>query len=82
MALEIPVIATNVGGPPEIIKDGREGYLAEPRNARAWAQAIMELTRDRKRSHEMGLAGRQRVEEAFTREQHVSHMLDVYRSAL
>jgi glycosyltransferase involved in cell wall biosynthesis len=81
MALEVPVIATNVGGPPEIIKEGQEGYLVEPRNAQGWAEAIMELAGDRKRSREIGLAGRRRVEEAFTREQHVSRMLEVYRSA-
>src|SRR6202011_1410755 len=31
MALGVPVVSTNVGGPPEIIEDGREGYLLPPR---------------------------------------------------
>jgi len=31
MAAGVPVIATNVGGPPEILSDGQEGYLLAPR---------------------------------------------------
>ena len=40
MAMEKPVIATNVGGPPEIIVDGKTGLLLEPRNVEAISSAI------------------------------------------
>ena len=45
MALGVPVVATNVGGPPEIVEDGREGYLVAPREPAAWAQAIRRYRR-------------------------------------
>jgi glycosyltransferase involved in cell wall biosynthesis len=40
MALEVPVLATNVGGPPELVRDGREGYLLPPDEPAAWAEAV------------------------------------------
>lgn len=81
MAMEVPVIATNVGGPPEIIRDGREGFLLAPREPRAWADAIRSLTEIPRRL-QMGRAGRRRVEQAFTVERHVAAMLDLYERAI
>src|ERR1019366_3208155 len=82
MALGVPVIATNVGGPPEIIEDGREGYLLPPREPRAWALAISRLAQDPQLAQRMGRAGRRRVEAAFTVGHHVAAMVDVYERAL
>lgn len=82
MAMGVPVIATNVGGPTEIIQDGREGYLLAPREPLAWAQASRRFAEDSRRGEEMGRAGRRRVEEAFTVEHHVTSMLDVYERTL
>ena len=82
MALNVPVIATNVGGPPEIIRDEREGLLVEPRDPQAWAQAVRSVTDEPQRGWEMGRAGRRRVEEAFTLDHHVQSILDVYERTL
>jgi glycosyltransferase involved in cell wall biosynthesis len=82
MALEVPVIATNVGGPPEIVRDGREGYLLDPRDPAAWAERIAALLGDPGGSRAMGLAGRARVEAQFTVAHHVEQVLDAYRSVL
>ena len=82
MALGVPVIATNVGGPPEIIEDGREGYLLPPDAPMAWAHAIRRILESTDRGVEMGLAGRRRVEQAFTAERHVAAILDVYERAM
>ncbi len=69
MALGVPVLATNVGGPPEIIEDGREGYLLAPgdpaRLGPARSPSIAE--RPGPAAAELGRAGRARVEQAFTR---------------
>ncbi len=81
MALEVPVIATAVGGPPEILTDGREGLLVAPRDPGAWAQAIGVLAADPERRHAMGAAGRRRVQEAFTTAHHVAAVCEVYRRA-
>jgi len=78
MAMGVPVVATNVGGPPEIVEDGREGYLVSPREPGAWARAIRHIADEPERGAEMGRAGRRRVQEAFTVDHHVATMLDVY----
>jgi glycosyltransferase involved in cell wall biosynthesis len=78
MALGVPVIATNVGGPPEIVENGREGQLVPPREPPAWSRAIRRLAEDPELASRMGRAGRLRVEQAFTVERHVTAMLDLY----
>ncbi len=82
MALGVPVVATSVGGPPEILEDGREGFLVEPRRPRAWAEAIRRLAEDPRRTEEMGREGRRRVAEAFTVDRHVGAVLEAYERAL
>jgi L-malate glycosyltransferase len=82
MALSVPVIATNLGGPPEIVRDGQEGFLVEPRDPGAWAAAIGRLAEHLEQAREMGRAGRLRVEQAFTVDHHLATILDVYEQAL
>ncbi len=82
MALGVPVISTDVGGPPEIIEQGREGYLLSPHEPAAWAQAIRRIAESPDRGREMGLAGRRRVEAAFTAEHHAAAMLEIYERAI
>ncbi len=82
MALEVPVIATDVGGPREIVRDGREGLLLAPREPARWASAIARLAQDPELAVRMGRAGRERAQREFTTERHVSAMLDVYEQAL
>ncbi|HLH14301.1 MAG TPA: glycosyltransferase family 4 protein [Solirubrobacteraceae bacterium] len=82
MALEVPVLATSVGGPAEILSDGVEGMLLAPREAPAWASAIAALAADPERRARMGRAGRARVEREFTLERHVKNVLEVYERAL
>jgi glycosyltransferase involved in cell wall biosynthesis len=82
MALRVPVVATEVGGPPEILSDGREGFLVPPRRPRAWAEALRRFARDPALAAAMGAAGRERVEREFSLERHVAGMVEVYRRAL
>jgi L-malate glycosyltransferase len=82
MALGVPVIATAVGGPPEIVEDGREGYLVAPREPAAWARAVRRIADDPARAAEMGRAGRLKVKQSFTMAHHVDAMMAVYRRAL
>ncbi len=82
MALRVPVVATNVGGPPEILTDGCEGFLVDPRDPEAWAAAIRRFAENPALGREMGRAGRLRVERAFSLDRHVNSMLDVYERAL
>ncbi len=82
MALKVPVVATSVGGPPEILSDGREGFLVKPRDAAAWAATIARFAESMTLGREMGRAGRERVERAFGLDRHVGAILEVYEHSL
>jgi L-malate glycosyltransferase len=82
MALGVPVVSTNVGGPPEIVEDGREGFLVGPRDPAAWAASIRRIAENATLASEMGHAGRLRVKQSFTVEHQTAAMLAVYRRAL
>jgi len=65
MAASRPVVATQVGGIPEVVADGETGILVPPRDPGALAGAICVLLEDRERAREMGIAGRKQVERLF-----------------
>jgi len=58
-----PVVASNVGGIPSVVRDGVNGLLVPPRDEEALAETIINLLKDEGRLHEIGLNGR-RVAEA------------------
>ena len=68
MAAGLPVIATNGGGPKEIIEDGISGILIPPNDAVAFASRLEELIGKPELRKNLGTAGRKRVEERFSRE--------------
>lgn len=76
LALQKPVVATNVGGIPEIIEDGITGYLVPPRNPEALATKIVHLLRHPEVAINMGRVGRLRVDECFSLEK----MIEKYQS--
>jgi glycosyltransferase involved in cell wall biosynthesis len=78
MATGLPVVATRVGGTPEVVLHGNTGLLVEPRDPAALATAIDELGRDRDRGRALGAAGRVRVDTFFTIDRMVSDYARVY----
>jgi glycosyltransferase involved in cell wall biosynthesis len=79
MAAERPVVSPDEGGGAEIVAHGRTGLLYPPGDEAALAAAIIRLLRDPRLAAEMGQAGRARVIEMFSLEQHVQAMVDLYR---
>jgi glycosyltransferase involved in cell wall biosynthesis len=65
-AAAVPVVATAVGGTPEVVEDGRSGYLVPPGDPAALAEGILKLLRSGPRRRDMGARGRQLVREQFT----------------
>lgn len=61
-----PVVATRVGGIPEVVEEGVNGFLVEPGDVTALAQRVTTLMADPGLRERMGLAGRQRVERYYT----------------
>jgi len=82
MALGKPVIGTRVGGIPEVIEDGVNGYLVEPRNPQQLADKTVQLLVDETRRSQMGHKGIQRVRDKFSIQNTVKAVEDVYASVL
>jgi glycosyltransferase involved in cell wall biosynthesis/protein-tyrosine-phosphatase len=82
MALGRPIVATAVGGVPEIVTGDETGLLVPPRDADALAGACLELARDRSRSATLGAAARRVVETRFSHERNGRALLDVYRDVV
>jgi glycosyltransferase involved in cell wall biosynthesis len=61
MAAKLPVIATNVGAAPEIIEDGKNGFMVEPRKPELIAQKIKELIGNERLRNELGIQAHQTV---------------------
>ncbi|MDA8215208.1 MAG: glycosyltransferase family 4 protein [Nitrospiraceae bacterium] len=82
MSMEKPVIGTDVGGVGEVIRDGINGYLAEPNNPPALADAVIKILEDRERAMAMGIEGRKIVEQNYTVEKMCEKMYALYSSLL
>ena len=81
-AAGVPVIATPVGGIPEVVTDRVNGLLVPPGEAEALAAAIMRLLEAKDLRIRLGRAGRERVERNFSVERMVEGNLGVYREVL
>ncbi len=79
MALGTPVVATAVGGVPEVIRHRETGLLVAPRDERALADACLELARNRDWAQTFGARARRVVDEAFSHETNGHAVMEVYR---
>jgi glycosyltransferase involved in cell wall biosynthesis len=76
MASGRPVVATAVGGNPELVRDGVSGYLVSSGDHQAMARRILSLLDDPARARSFGQAGRQAVEHRHS----MAAMIDAYRA--
>ena len=79
MAFECPVVATRVGGVPEVVVDGGTGYLIEPRDVQGLVDRLKTLSMDRSLRDTMGQAGRDRVVREFSARGMVEQTEQLYR---
>jgi glycosyltransferase involved in cell wall biosynthesis len=78
MSAGLPVIATRVGGNPEVIDEGTTGWLFEPSDADALASLLTPLIDAPERCRAIGLAARQRVIERFSLKCMLQNYADLY----
>jgi glycosyltransferase involved in cell wall biosynthesis len=80
MSFAKPVVATNVGGIPEVVVDEETGFVVPPEDPEALANKIMFLIKNKELCREMGLKGRNKVKEYFTPERLRDEVESVYES--
>lgn len=79
MSAGLPVVTTPVGGIPDAVQDGVEGYLVEPGDIDGLANAIEKLLADAELRGRMGLAGRSKVDACFTPERVLPKVMALYQ---
>jgi glycosyltransferase involved in cell wall biosynthesis len=82
MAAGLPVVASEIGGLPEVIRHGRTGYLVPPGDPDALEKAILDLLSEPEHARELGTEGRRRIEAHFGAEAMVTQVEAVYRRDL
>ncbi len=80
--LGIPVIATNVGGQPDLIVDGETGWLVSPKDPPAMAAAILDALNDPERTRAMAAKGHDRAEHLFNGKTNNADVLEMYARIL
>ena len=78
MAMGVPVVASEVGGPAEIVRQGVDGILLPPRAPEAWSREVEQLAGDLGLRRRLGRNGRLRAAD-FSVEAHVAQVLALYR---
>lgn len=81
-ACGIPVVATSVGGLPEVIDSEKTGIIVPPKNVRATAAALDRLISDADLRIEMGKNGRKKVEERYNWTTNISQMINLYTQTI
>jgi glycosyltransferase involved in cell wall biosynthesis len=74
-----PVVASRVGGIPEMVEDGVEGLLVEAEEVRELAAALELLAGDGRKARKNGAAGRARLARDYSFKEHMARLLEVYR---
>lgn len=82
MAYECACVASNTGGIPQMIEDGKTGILVEPQNADSLKQGILSVLSNAKRCEQLGQEAREKVQEQFSMEKNMTALLAIYRGAL
>lgn len=77
-----PVVATKIGGNPELVLDGETGVLVPPRNSQALARGMLSVLTNRALAHQLGENGRRRAEEQFSLQTMVKAYEALYKDCL
>ncbi len=80
-ACGVPVVATSLGGLPELVDDGVDGFLVAPNDPRALADLLTRVQGDPARLLSMGEAGRRKVAVAFAPRVHLESIMATYGEA-
>jgi len=74
-----PVVATNIGGIPELMKDNETGFLVEKGDMNGWIEKLTILVKDKQKRETMGNAGRKFIENNFSWEKIAKEFLNILK---
>ncbi len=80
--MRLPIVATRVGGVPEVVDDGVTGFLVPPRDPQALADKLLLLASDPDLRRQMGERGRDRVKRLFESSRIMAQLEDLYYRSL
>ena len=80
--MEKPVVATEAGGVPEIVKQGETGWLVEPGQPDRLAEAVGSLLADRAQAIQFGESGRRVAEDRFSLHRHAQRVQSLYHELM
>jgi glycosyltransferase involved in cell wall biosynthesis len=78
MAAKLPVISTNVGAVPEIIEDGKNGYIVEPKHPEQIVEKLREILENDRLKQELGIQAHQTVLFKFSLDKMVTQIEDLF----
>jgi len=78
MAMQKSVVATNIGGPAEIITDGVDGFLVPPKDPKALSTRIINLIENPQIFREMGVVAREKIVKQYSIPSYVSKIMELY----
>jgi glycosyltransferase involved in cell wall biosynthesis len=82
MVCGLPIVASRVGGLPDLIQDGINGILVEPGKPEQLASALNKLANDHQLCVSMGKVGYQLVYEGYDIKKHISELVNIYNVVL
>ena len=82
MAASHVLVATRVGGVPELVEDGVTGFLVPPKDPNALAKALQKLIADPELRRRMGEAGREKALREFTLDRMLQETERIYREII
>jgi glycosyltransferase involved in cell wall biosynthesis len=77
MATGLPVVSTNIGGIPEMVIENETGFLVQPSDVAALADAIETVINDRSSAARLGKSGYERAQNLFSTEKNVRELCEV-----
>jgi len=79
MFLQIPVISTNISGIPELIENGKEGFLVEPENVNQLANILKILLKDKNLRKKLGENGKKKIEKEFNIYKEAEKLIEIWK---
>lgn len=82
MGYGLPIVTTNVGGIPQLVEDGKNGYMTDPGNIDSFVKAILKLISNNELIYDMGKKGIEKAYEKYSLEKHLEKVCKLYENVL